>query len=294
MIRPAAAELTLGAALLLAAAAVADAQPGAPDLDAELRAAELFDLGLDRKRAGDLDGACAAFAESQALDAALGTQLNLAACLEREGRLAEARALLRATLDEATRSHDRSRADHARAELARLDAVDPGGDPADRTTGPAPTAGGTAPTSAATPPTSAAMAPVLGSNAPATPARGTGDAARASRVPFALGLGAGALTATGVALILWGHEQQDRADAACPVIGQPSCDPSVAQPLNDAAVMKSRLGVGLLIGGVVIAETALYLWWRGRDGQRDRRTGRHTGLQVGPGGAVLTYEGTLP
>ena len=86
MIRPAAAELALIATVLLALAARADAQPDAPALDPDLRAAELFDLGIARKRSGDLDGACAAFAESQALDASLGTQLNLAAAAINIGR----------------------------------------------------------------------------------------------------------------------------------------------------------------------------------------------------------------
>jgi hypothetical protein len=51
------------------------------------------------------------------------------------------------------------------------------------------------------------------------------------------------------------------------------------------------MGVGLLVGGVVVAEAALYLWWRGRQDRRAPGVAGHAGLLVAPGGGVLTYEG---
>lgn len=53
-------------------------------------ATELFTQGRDYLQQGDLDKACALFAESLRLDPAVGTALNLAECEQRRGRLAMA------------------------------------------------------------------------------------------------------------------------------------------------------------------------------------------------------------
>ncbi len=274
MTRPGAADLALIAFASLVLTSPAHAQPAEPPLDTDLRAAELFDLGIERRAAGDLDGACAAFAESQALDPAIGTALNLAACLERSGRVDDARALLRATIDEAERRGETTRATRARTDLLALEA---------RHAAPAPVAE-SAPAADPTPAAARTSAILPRVALPATPAR-------SPRVglPVWLGVGAGALTAVGVGLVLSGHERQAAADEACPAIGQPSCAPLKAQSLNDAAVRRSRVGVGMLVGGAVVAEAALYLWWRGRD----RESTPRPGLTVTSGGGMVTYEGSF-
>lgn len=53
-------------------------------------ATELFTEGRDMLKQGDLDKACALFAESLRLDPAVGTALNLAECEERRGQLTAA------------------------------------------------------------------------------------------------------------------------------------------------------------------------------------------------------------
>ena len=50
----------------------------------------LFRRAKDALAAGNVDGACASFAESQRLDPAAGTLLNLADCEEKQGKLATA------------------------------------------------------------------------------------------------------------------------------------------------------------------------------------------------------------
>jgi hypothetical protein len=58
---------------------------------ADSAAAEaLFREGRDAAKHGDLETACADFAESQRLDPAPGTLLNLAECEEKLGRVASA------------------------------------------------------------------------------------------------------------------------------------------------------------------------------------------------------------
>jgi hypothetical protein len=59
------------------------------------RAASLFLSGRDAMKRSEYAAACAAFAESQALDPSSGTLLNLAVCEERLGRLLRARDLVR-------------------------------------------------------------------------------------------------------------------------------------------------------------------------------------------------------
>jgi hypothetical protein len=93
--------------------------------DRELRAAEMFDLGLARKEADDWTGACQAFAESQRLSPAVATQLNLAECKQREGRLLEAAEILRDAIAAAKAKADRVRGDRAEADLVAIVALTP-------------------------------------------------------------------------------------------------------------------------------------------------------------------------
>ncbi len=83
------------AALCCALATAASAQEAEPEettaSDADRAAAQvLFDEGRALLEAEDFEKACAKFAESMRLDRAIGTQLNLAACYEKIGRLASA------------------------------------------------------------------------------------------------------------------------------------------------------------------------------------------------------------
>jgi hypothetical protein len=99
--------------LLLAAPARADA------LHDKAAAEALFREGLRLMQAGQLDAACPKLAESERLDPAAGTLLNLAGCYERVGQLASAWV----SFDEAIRaSQARGRADWE--SLARRKAAD--------------------------------------------------------------------------------------------------------------------------------------------------------------------------
>ena len=85
-----------GALALVAAGAIAVAAPRAradePDhaRAAASHAAALFEEGRALGKAGQWAEACDRFAESLELVPAVGTQLNLADCLEREGKLRRA------------------------------------------------------------------------------------------------------------------------------------------------------------------------------------------------------------
>src|SRR5262245_31877335 len=87
--------------LLLGAACVTGpvwAPPAARAQESQLSvsAAEaLFEEGRSALAAGDLDLACARFRESNRLDPAVGTVLNLADCEEKRGKLATAWTLFR-------------------------------------------------------------------------------------------------------------------------------------------------------------------------------------------------------
>jgi hypothetical protein len=72
----------------------------------------LFNQGREALDKGDYAAACKLFRESDRLDPAPGTKLNLADCEERRGRVATAWELFRATLQELPESDDR----HAIAE----------------------------------------------------------------------------------------------------------------------------------------------------------------------------------
>lgn len=65
-------------------------------------------LGDPAAKVAKLDAACNKFAQSLQLDPRLGTQLNLADCRQREGKLVDAYATYQAALATATRTHDRA------------------------------------------------------------------------------------------------------------------------------------------------------------------------------------------
>ena len=83
---------------LLCASASADERPAATVRDPVL-ADELFRRGREELAAGQLDKACNQLRESDRLDPAPGTKLNLADCEERRGRLADALEKFRALAD---------------------------------------------------------------------------------------------------------------------------------------------------------------------------------------------------
>lgn len=69
--------------------------PAAAQSD-EALAEVLFKQGRDAFESGDYEKACAKFEESYRIEATVGTQLNLAACEEKRGRIATAWGLFRA------------------------------------------------------------------------------------------------------------------------------------------------------------------------------------------------------
>lgn len=85
-------------------------------------AQQLFEDGMHAMQAGELETACAAFAESQRLDPAIGTRFNLADCYEQLGRLASAWVHYVGVADEAERRAQMERAQFART---RAEALEP-------------------------------------------------------------------------------------------------------------------------------------------------------------------------
>ncbi|HEV8244665.1 MAG TPA: hypothetical protein VGP93_02765, partial [Polyangiaceae bacterium] len=80
------------------------AQPSAASVSA---AEALFDQGRQAVSAGDYETACSRFRESNRLDPAVGTRLNLADCEEKRGKLAVAWSLFRGAVAELDASDDR-------------------------------------------------------------------------------------------------------------------------------------------------------------------------------------------
>ncbi len=86
-------------------------------------AARLFDVGRDRMKANDFAAACPAFEKSLALEPALGTVLNLAVCLESQGKTASAYARFNEAEAWATRTQESKRAELAVAKARALKSV---------------------------------------------------------------------------------------------------------------------------------------------------------------------------
>jgi len=84
-------------------------------------AQELFDEGRRLLKQGDVAAACAKLAESQRIEPAGGTLLNLAACHAREGRTATAWAEFHDALAQATRDGRDDRIDEAKRQIAELE-----------------------------------------------------------------------------------------------------------------------------------------------------------------------------
>lgn len=81
----------------------------------------LFDEGRNLFEARDYDKACAKFKESQRLDPATGTLLNLAMCYEKAGRLATAWSTWREAASSARAANQPDREEHARDMAKKLE-----------------------------------------------------------------------------------------------------------------------------------------------------------------------------
>jgi hypothetical protein len=120
---------------------------------------------------------------------------------------------------------------------------------------------------------------------PVTPV--TGPVKRSTKRPLVLGIGGAVLVAAGTGTLISAYGIQDEADAACPDPASEPCNRDLAQARNDSAVMRSRVGVGMIGAGVAVGAIAGYLWWR------ERRVER-VGLTPTGGGAMVTFAGVWP
>ena len=113
---------TFAARTAVASIAIALLAPGLARAQSKDTTAEsLFTQAQERMAQRDLTAACDLFAKSLAVDAALGTLLNLAACHEKQGKTATAWSEFSAAEAQATRSGDGPRAQFARLHLAGLE-----------------------------------------------------------------------------------------------------------------------------------------------------------------------------
>ncbi|WP_437727330.1 hypothetical protein [Sorangium sp. So ce861] len=111
------------AALALAAALAAAPRPSRAQAGGDAAAAEvLFEQAIALMRQGDYEQACPRLAESQRLDAGVGTLLYLAACYERLGKTASAWATYREAADAARRQGQADRERQAREGAAATEA----------------------------------------------------------------------------------------------------------------------------------------------------------------------------
>ena len=107
-------------AVLLAPPAVGTAQ--AQSTEDKATAAALFDQARKYVLKGDFEKACPKLAESQRLDPAIGTQLNLAACYLQTGRTASAWIHFQEVAAKAGKAGDTARAEAAAGEAKKLEA----------------------------------------------------------------------------------------------------------------------------------------------------------------------------
>ncbi|WP_437309788.1 hypothetical protein [Sorangium sp. So ce388] len=114
----------LGAAALASMAALAGApRPSRAQAGGDAATAEvLFDQAIALMREGKYAEACPRLAESQRLDAGVGTLMYLAACYERLGKTASAWATYREAADAASRRGQTDREQQAREGAAALEA----------------------------------------------------------------------------------------------------------------------------------------------------------------------------
>ncbi|MCC6217427.1 MAG: hypothetical protein IT376_21400 [Polyangiaceae bacterium] len=97
-----------GGRRVLGVAAALSALSMAPSASAQAAAAEaLFDQGRAAMEKNDFETACKRFRESDRLDPAPGTRLNLADCEEKRGRLATAWELFRSAIGDLPESDER-------------------------------------------------------------------------------------------------------------------------------------------------------------------------------------------
>ncbi len=117
------AERLLAAALVVGCVVLAAPPARAQRTDADVKVAQsLFDEGRTLMKSGQYTQACPKLAESQRLDPALGTLLNLALCHRLEGRLATAWTEFH---DAVGLARQQDRADREKYALAQLGEIEP-------------------------------------------------------------------------------------------------------------------------------------------------------------------------
>lgn len=114
--RPLVLSASLALWLLVSPPAPALAQP----TDSKLLAGQLFEQARDLARAGKWVEACPIFEASLRYDAALGTQLNLATCYEKTGRITTAWTMFRDVASLARSAGDTARETYALQQAAAL------------------------------------------------------------------------------------------------------------------------------------------------------------------------------
>jgi hypothetical protein len=81
----------------------------------------LFNEGQRLMKSGNYAEACSKLAESQDLDPAVGTQLNLAVCLRKNGQIASAWSMFLAAMSSARQAGQMQRAEYARKQALELE-----------------------------------------------------------------------------------------------------------------------------------------------------------------------------